>query len=234
MYFEVEKKIFELFPGMRIVAIVADGISEIANEKIIREVLNRAWQSAGEAAKEYGNPQSHPYIKAWGERMKAVGVSRKKFPSSVEALVRRAGRGGDPVSISPIVDFYNSISLKYLVPAGGFDIDELRDDLLLRLSKKGDTFHALDSTEKTEVFEGEVSYADGNVIITRHFVWKQSRHAILTPKSRKILFVSEILGELPPETAQNVGDAITKGLSDYFNIKAKAEILDLNKRIIEI
>ena len=54
--------------------------------------------------------------------MKAVGVSRKKSPSSVEALVRRAGKGGEPVSISPVVDFYNAISLKYLVPAGGFDI----------------------------------------------------------------------------------------------------------------
>lgn len=230
MRFEVDKNIFDSFPGMRIVTVVAQDIPASVDEGKIQEALKEAWKSAGEACLEYGNAQSHPFIKPWGERMKAVGVPRKKFPSSIEALVRRAGKGGDPVSIIPVVDFYNSISLKYLVPAGGYDIDALRNDMRLRFSEEGDTFHAMDSDEEIPVTEGEVSYADGKVIITRHFIWKQSRHAILTPESRNIFFVSEILGDLPAETAENVCDAIREGLADYFGVETRSDILDENNR----
>lgn len=66
-----------------------------------------------------------------GRSLKVIGVSSKKFPSSIEPLVRRAGKGGEPVSINPLVDFYNSISLEYLVIVEGFDLDQLDNGLEL-------------------------------------------------------------------------------------------------------
>ena len=158
--------------------------------------------------------------------MRAVGASRKEFPSSVEALARRAGKGGAPIRINPLVDFYNAVSLRYLVPAGGFALDALEQDLLLRFSRPGDTFTALDSDETLAVPGGEVSYADGSQIITRHFVWKQSRHAILTPESKNVFFVSEILGELPADLAAEVSKAFQDGLARYFEVCAQTAILD--------
>lgn len=234
MRFEIEKSIFEHFPGMRIVTMVARNMQPTADIEKISDDLYDAWQLAAAASLEYGNAQSHPKIVPWGERMKAVGVPRKKFPSSIEALVRRAGKSSTPVSISPLVDFYNSISLRHLVPAGGYDIDALENDLQLRFSRKGDRFLALDSDEAVMLPEGEISYADGSEIITRHFVWKQSRHAILTPESKTVIFVSEILGELPEETAGQVANAFSKGLTEFFGIDPPVYILDIDKNSIEI
>ena len=143
MRFEIEKSIFSYFPGMKIIAVVARDIQPLENTATIKATLDDAWQRAATASIEYENPQSHPFIKPWGEYMKVVGAPRKQFPNSIEAMVRQAGKGNAPISINPLVDFYNAISLKYLVPAGGFDIDALNNNLRLRFSQQGDTFLAL-------------------------------------------------------------------------------------------
>ena len=234
MRFEIEKNIFEHFPGMKIVAVVAKDMQPTEHAAKITAALAEAWQIGAAAATAYENPQSHPSIQPWGERMKALHAPRKQFPSSIEALVRRAGKSDMPVSINPLVDFYNAVSLKYLVPAGGFDLDALDNDLQLRFSQQGDTFLALDSEEEITVPKGEVSYACGTIIITRHFVWKQAKHAILMPGSKNVIFVSEVLGELPPPTAADVGAALVAGLKQYFGIETAAHILDVNHNSMEL
>ena len=233
MKLNIDKTIFELFPGMKIVTAVANGLGT-ANVNAIADELDTAWQNAAREAVKYENPQSHPNIAPWGERMKAAGAPRKKFPSSIEALTRRAGKGGEPVRIGPLVDFYNAISLRYLVPAGGFDIDDLRYGLELRLSRDGDTFKGLDDDEVINLPAGEVSYADGKDIVTRHFVWKQSRRAMITPESKNIFFISEVLGELPFDLVEDVHRAFVEGIKRHFNVEARMNILDSQNLEIDL
>lgn len=228
MQFIIDKSIFEHFVGMKIVVATVKGLGATPKSQAIDEQLNKGWQIAREAATAYGNPQSHPFVKVWGEAMRGVGVSRKKFPSSIEALVRRAGKSESPFKINPLVDFYNGISMGNLVPAGGFDLDALNHNLELRFSREGDTFLALDSDEAITLPEGEVCYADGSEIITRHFVWKQSKHAILKPDSENIVLVSEILGGLPQEVVTKVEEEFFEGLKDYFGVEPTITTLDGN------
>lgn len=228
--FIISQEIFEAFPGLRVVTVVAGGIGVPVEPEGIGAFLQESWKTASEAATAYGNPQSHPYIKAWVDGLKAIGVSRKKFPSSIEAMVRRAGKSETPFHISPVVDFYNAVSLGNIVPAGGFDIDQVRENIELRFSREGDTFQALDSETAEMIPPGEASYADGNTIITRHFVWKQSQHTLLTADSRNILFVSEILSQIPDAAAEKVTDDFVSGLHRYFGIEAEAVILNEDHR----
>lgn len=227
MEFCVDSEIFKLFPGIRFVCVIAKGIdSGKINKEAIKHMLHEGWSVAGKASVQYGNPQSHPNIKPWVARLKAIGVSRKKFPNSIESMVRRAGKGGEPFHIIPLVDFYNAIALSHIVPAGGFDIDQMKEGLSLRLSREGDTFMALDGQEEEHIPAGEVSYADGNQIVTRQFVWKQAKHLLLNEKTKNVFFVSEILGDLPYETADNVAKALVNGLWKCFGISTTAHILD--------
>lgn len=228
--FIISQEIFDAFPGLRVVAVTADSVGEPVDPDGIGAFLQESWKNAAEAAVAYGNPQSYPNIKAWVDGMKAVGVSRKKFPSSIESMVRRAGKSDTPFRISPVVDFYNAVSLGNIVPAGGFDTGQVRENIELRFSTDGDTFQALDSEAAEAILPGEVSYADGNTVITRHFVWKQSRHTLLAENSSNILFVSEILGQLPAETAEKVADDFVSGLKRYFGVAAEAVILDAECR----
>jgi DNA/RNA-binding domain of Phe-tRNA-synthetase-like protein len=234
MKFAVEPDIFDLFSGMRIVTVYVEGIGGPTDEDGITALLEESWKTAGEAASAYGNPQSHPNIVPWVTHMKEAGAPRKKFPSSIEAMVRRAGKGGEPFRISPVVDFYNAVSLKNIIPAGGYDTDQLEDALVLRKSVEGDTFTALDSDETIEIPAGEVSYADGHKIITRHFLWRQSRHMLITPETKNIFFVSEIPGELPDEVVETVADDLVSGLKKYFGKDAASSIVDADHLETEI
>jgi DNA/RNA-binding domain of Phe-tRNA-synthetase-like protein len=236
MRFVIESEIFTKFPGMKIVTAIVNSVHPITSDTQteLDAYATAAWQSAGQEVVKHGNAQSHPKIKPWGERMREVGVPRKHFPSSIEALARRAGKGDQRIKINPLVDFYNAISTKHIVPAGGFDIDSLQNDLCLRFSRQGDMFTALDSDEATAIPAGEVSYADGSEIITRHFVWKQSRHALITAESKNVIFVSEILGELSTDLVKEVCDAFQNGLAQYFALEARIAIMDEKNPSIEL
>lgn len=226
MIFRIAPEIFDVFPGMNIVTLIARGVDNQTLRQLIVDELHAAWQYAGKQASAYGNAQSHPHIAPWGEQMKKVGANRKQFPSSIEAMVRRAGKGGSPMSINPLVDFYNAVSLNHLVPAGGFDIDVLGESMELRFSQEGDRFHAFDSTEEISVEAGEVSYTAGSDVLTRHFVWRQSDRGLIQPDTASIILVSEILGELSPDLPAIILQAFLEGMASHFGVQAAGKILN--------
>ena len=213
MRFVVEPEIFELYPGLRLPVAVAERVEAAADSTGVEKLWRQAWEEAGQSALTYGNAQSHPRIAAWRDAMVAMGISGRKFPSSVESLLRRAFKGGEPPSINPLVDFYNSISLRHVVPAGGFDLEQLDDALELRFTREGDTFRPLDSTSAERVEPGEVAYASGNDVLTRHFVWKQSHKGLLGESTRSVFLVCEVLGEVE-ESADGVTQAVLEDLSE--------------------
>lgn len=234
MNFTIAEEIFTCFPDMKLAVVVARDVNNQFSSSEIQTELKQSWISAGKAAEEYGNPQSHPKIKPWVEHFKALGVSRKEFPSSIESLVRRAGKGGAPVSINPMVDFYNSVSLKYLVPAGGFDLDQLDTGLELRLSRAGDEFQALDNPSISLIPEGEISYADGSRILTRHFLWRQSKVGLILPTSKNVLLVSEIPGELEKSISEDVLAVLAEGIQKHFQVTPSSYIMNANNLTVTI
>lgn len=214
MYFTVEPEIFVRFPGMSIPVVVARGIDNAVSRPGVGALWRAAWRGAV-AGERFGNAQSHPRIVPWRERFRAQGVSGKEFPSSAEALLRRALKGGEPFAINPLVDFYNAVSLRHVCPAGGFDLDAIAG-LQLRLTRAGDTFHGLDADIALPLPPGEVAYTDGATVLARHFVWRQAREALVTPATRSVILLSEVLGEVGPDVAAAVLGDLRDGLRDHF------------------
>ncbi len=233
MQSKVDPKMFEMFPGLRLAGAVATDVDCGHEHPDLPKAWQQAWTSALDARK-YGDRQSHPRIKPWRDAWKRIGVSSKKFPCSIEALLKRALKGGDPFSINPIVDFYNTISLKHVAPAGAFDLTATPQGIALRLTRPGDTFQALDQESPEPMPEGETAYATGNTILTRHFVWKQSREALVHPTTRDVFLVSEILGDLPDDVAPTVQTDFEDGLQAYFGVKSKGFILDSDNPAVAI
>lgn len=231
MQFVIEPALFERFPGMTIAVAVARGIDNGREQPAIAARWQEGWAAASAAA-SYGNAQSHPRVRPWRERFGVMGVSGKEFPSSAEALLRRALKGGTPFSIHPLVDWYNTISLRHFVPAGAFDLAEIAGPLELRLSRAGDMFWSLDADEAVAVPPGEVSYADGQTILTRQFVWRQARTGLVTPTTREVFLVSEVLGEVGREVAEAVAGDFRAGLREYFGVGCETFLLDAEARTI--
>ncbi|MCG8435092.1 MAG: hypothetical protein MJA83_13780 [Gammaproteobacteria bacterium] len=234
MKFLIEPSVFTAFPGMRVITVQANAIDNSADVTGVNQYWAEVWASA-QALRQYGNAQSHPHIQPWRRRMLDLGVSGKRFPTSIEALLRRALKGGAPFTINPVVDFYNAVSLKYVVPAGAFDVADLKEDLILRYTRKGDTFYALDGDAPVDVPENEIAYTSGNAVITRHVVWRQARNALVKKTTRSCIFVSEILGELPHELlVVDVQTALERGMRKYFGVATTSALLSEQAPEVEL
>ncbi len=229
MRFSVTPELFAAFPNMQIIAVLAVGVENSTARPGLTNEWQNVWEKAA-AAQAYGNSQSHPRVSPWRSAFQRLRFSGKKFPSSIEALLRRALKGGSPFSINPMVDFYNTVSLKHVVPAGGFDVAALGEHLELRLTVDGDHFQALDDQQQSDVPAGEVAYASGNAVLTRHFVWRQARRGLITNGTEAALLVSEVLGEIGEEVVSAVQAEILSGLELYFGVRGQARRLDSTSR----
>lgn len=233
MRFSIAPDVFTRFPGLMIAVAVAHDLDNAHPPPSVEAAWRAAWDEAGRAAAPYGNAQSHPRVRPWRDRFTAMGVSGKQFPSSIEALLRRALKGGEPFTINPLVDFYNAVSLRHCVPAGAFDLGDVCDPIELRLTRAGDEFIALDAEAAEAVPPGEVAYADSATILTRHFVWRQARAALITSTSRAVFLVSEILGEVGPPVAEAVVSDFQTGLREHFGVPSTGFLLSEQHTHIE-
>lgn len=222
----IHEEVLDRFPGLRVVAAFADGVDNAQGRPELTESWRRAWREAGELRERYENAQSHPSVAAWRQRFTDMGVSPRKFPSSIEAMLRRAMKGGKPVEINPLVDFIHSVSMRHVVPVGGFDLQGLGDELELRLTREGDTFLALDADDSEEVSPGEVAYAHGSTVLTRHFVWRQAKDGLVSPQTRRALLVSEVLGEQEDGIVDALAGEFREGLEWHFDIAPSVFVAD--------
>ena len=195
--FQVEDKIFQVLPNLKVLVAIIPGIkSQNVQAAKCSELLDEAWRRVPLETSPFPNVQSHPRIALWRQAYLNLKISVKKFTSSIENLAKRAAKpDSKPLHINPLVDFYNALSLKFMVPFGGFDMDttQVCKNLQLRFTKGGDKFTALDSEEAIELQEGEAVYAYENIVVTRHINWKQSKEGLIEANSSNIILMAELL-----------------------------------------
>jgi DNA/RNA-binding domain of Phe-tRNA-synthetase-like protein len=226
MYLHIEPELFERFPRMRVVVAVAQGIDNQRDRPELTTRWHMTWTHAASQASGYGNAQSHPHVRAFREQFRAMGISSKKFPSAIEALLLRVLKEDKPFHINALVDFYHTVSLQYVVPVGGFDLNALYAPLEARLTRDGDLFQALDDDLPQSLPPGEVAYASGQTILTRHLMWPQARTGLLTHATHSAVLVAEVPGDVGEEIAEAVQTALRTGLQTYFEVPATTFILD--------
>jgi DNA/RNA-binding domain of Phe-tRNA-synthetase-like protein len=227
MDFSVEPDVFARLPGMRLAVVVARDIDNRRERPEVAAAWTEAWAAAASVVAPYGNAQSHPRVLAWRQRFQAIGVSMRHFPTSIEALLRRAMKGGAPFRINPLVDFYNGVSLRHAVPIGGFDLDRVGGGpLVVRLTRDGDTFAALDGKGPAAVPTGEVAYATGATILTRQLMWRQASDGLIHPETRSVFLVSESLPESGPSIAEVILDELVAGLRRSFEATVRGFVVD--------
>ena len=139
MYFLIQKELFDILPDVTIGMVVAMGVDNSHSSNEIDDLLS---QSIKEMTKNFvfEKAQEHPRIKPWRIAFSKLGISGSKFPSSIESMARRILKGDPFPRINPLVDLYNSISLRYLVPMGGHDLDTIEGNISLRFAEGWEPF----------------------------------------------------------------------------------------------
>lgn len=109
----------------------------------------------------------NPKIDAWRRAYSSFGAKPKKYKCSVENLYRMILDGIELKHINKIVDLYNYISIKHMIPAGGDDMDKVEGDITLRKAWGNEIFVQLNSCDIKNPKSGEVIYADDKDVLCR-------------------------------------------------------------------
>jgi DNA/RNA-binding domain of Phe-tRNA-synthetase-like protein len=141
-------------------------------------------------AATYGgiDPKRIDEIAVWRDAFATCGWTPSKYPSSIEALLKRVSRGQPLPRVSPIVDLSNACSLTHRVPIGSHDILALRGTLTVRPSEPGDTFVPMGESPPETPDVGEIVYVAGHSVRTRRWVWRQGRDALISPTTTDVFF----------------------------------------------
>jgi len=187
---EVTGEVAQAFPGLRITAVV---VSEFDGRRPWPEVDAQLTALEASAARESGgDPEDDPHIAAWHTAYRAFGTNPRRQRPSVSALRRRLSRSGQLPRINPAVDAYNLVSASYGVPAGAFDLDRVRGDIVIRLADGSESFTPLGEPGTVEhPHPGEVIYTDAAGVLTRHWNHRDAERTKVTRRSMHILFLLE-------------------------------------------
>lgn len=183
------------FPAVRISLIEAHGLRNDASwphvdAAIVR--LENALATDGFAAPT----EDEVAISSWFGAYRSFGTNPRRFKPSVYALLRRLDKSRRLPRITSAVDAYNLVSVTHRVPAGAFDVDKLTGDVEIRFARPADAFTPLGEPEVEEVpNDGEVVYASGSEVLTRHWNFRDSDRTKLDQHSRSAVYMLEAVSQ---------------------------------------
>ena len=225
MRFSIQRELFDLLPDLTIGMVVAKGVD---NTRLSEEIDHLLTQVTEEMKKSFAadKAQDHPRIKPWRNAFSTLGISGSKFPSSIESMVRRILKGDPFPRINPLVDLYNSVSLKYLVPMGGHNLDTLEGDIHLRFAEGWEPFIPMGGGESVVVPKGELVYRDDREVLTRNWVWRQCEKDKVDGKTRNIFIPIDVLGEVGRGCAVEIIEDLSRMIPSYLGGTVLSEMLD--------
>lgn len=230
--FVIEEDFWSLFPNAKIGVIVCNGIDNtIKDEEKYEKMLT---DSENEAAKHLQNDDfsSNEAIKVWREAFQKFKTKRGAR-SSIEALLKRVKNGNHLGTINPLVDIYNSISLKYGMPCGGEDIDKFVGDIRLTKAIGTEDFITLGSDESAPPYEGEIVYKDDAGAICRCFNWRESVRTMLTEETNHAFLCMELVDENRADEFTHALEELKELVKDNLGGTCEMSILNIdNKEVV--
>jgi DNA/RNA-binding domain of Phe-tRNA-synthetase-like protein len=226
MVLRITAELLEKFPETRLGIVIAHGIN---NQGQHNEVLEMLRLEQINLSKRLGATPitEHPHIAPWREAYRAFGAKPKDHPSSIENLLRRVSKGHTLPHINTIVDVYNSVSLRHLVPVGGEDLDTLQGDVLLTIAGDNEApVTLLGEKEARSPYPGEVIYKDDLGTICRRWNWKEADRSKLTEATKNLFLVTETLPPIPKEVLEQATNDLATLVRTYCGGEVNYVFLD--------
>ncbi|MGU8430640.1 B3/B4 domain-containing protein [Clostridium perfringens] len=227
--FIIEDDFWELFPNAKIGIITCNGIDNtIKDENQYKDMIS---QGEKEALNHLPNEEfsSNEVIKVWRDAFKKF-KTKKGARSSIEALLKRVSTGKGLGTINPLVDIYNSISLKYAMPCGGEDMDKFIGDIRLTKATGDESFITLGSDKSEPPYEGEIVYKDDEGAICRCWNWRESVRTMLTEDTKNAFLCIELVDEKREKDFENALKELSQLVEKNLGGKYEISILHINNK----
>jgi DNA/RNA-binding domain of Phe-tRNA-synthetase-like protein len=200
----VDDAVRELCPGFATLVLAAEGLTNGPSDEVSTGWLDAAAEHAAGAADD-------PHVAAWREAYRGFGAKPKRTRPSVDALLRRAD---SLPAINRVVDAYNAVSVEYVLPIGGEDLDAYRGAARLVRAVGDEPFDT--TADGTAVVDhpdpGEVIWRDDVGVTCRRWNWRQCTRTGITESTKNALFILERLEPYPLERLGEAADELTARL----------------------
>lgn len=203
----INQAIIDTFPGFTSYILYVTHIVNNQEQPVALDYLRQAERILRDS-------QSAPLaetevVKHWRNAYKVFGAKPRDGVCAYEALAKRVLNGDELPDINPVVNIYNAISLKYQLPVGGEDWDNIHSDLELCFSNGAEPFitgtghNAIASTPR----KGEVIWKDSSGVTCRRWNWRQCTRTQITPETKAAYFV---LDALPIQDCKVLNEAVNE------------------------
>jgi DNA/RNA-binding domain of Phe-tRNA-synthetase-like protein len=189
----VDSRVAEAWPQYRATVLVAEGVGNGPSDDRSEQLLAEAEEAVRGSGLE--RAAADPRIAAWRAVFSEFGSKPSKYPSSAESLLARVLKGDRLPRINALVDTYNAVSLRHVIPVGGEDLDAVEGDL--RLTREED---------------GEVVWRDDAGVTCRRWNWRQGERTRLTETTTRAFFVFDALAPQSADepVAELIGQLIAR------------------------
>ncbi len=222
--FRLEPDFLVLFPEATIAtALVRDIDNSIDDPEIwpmLEMEIDRVVASLGD-----GEISQHPAVAPWRAAFAHFGVKPSKYRSSIESMLRSA-QSGRLRSINPLVDLYNTISLRHLLPVGGEDLAKIRGDVRLTRAVGDEFFVPLGADNSEPPPAGAVIYKDDDGVICSCWNWREAERTMLTTSTTDAVLVIESVPPLDPGAARIAIDDLAALVVRHLGGTATVSLLD--------
>ncbi|MCS7233918.1 MAG: phenylalanine--tRNA ligase beta subunit-related protein [Synergistetes bacterium] len=224
----IDPKIFGVFPdfkrGVVLVDFMENGLWHSEIELLLREALE---------LRRDGNWIEHDYVRAWDEAYKKFGSNPNRYPPSIKSLLKRIQKGGDIPFVNSVVALFNYISLKYLIPCGGDDVDKIKGNLRLSFAEGKEKFVPIGGGKEENPEPGEVIYFDDDslYVMCRRWNWRNGDFSKITGETKRVVINLDGIGLTPEEVIVKARDELAELLQKYCSAKVRVCLLNKERNV---
>jgi len=227
----IEKDLFSKYPDFKRGLIIIKGIQNSSFNERISKLLEEQIEIV-----KGNNLIEHEFVKAWDEIHRGFGSNPNKFPPSIKSLLKRVEKGDKIPFINCVVALFNFISLKYLIPCGGDDIEKVEGNLRLGFASGEETFTPIGGKEQDNPVPGEIIYYDDftKKVMCRKWNWRNGDFSKIEEKSTKIVINVDGAGVVPESIVIQARDELANLLIEECCAKVSKSLLNKERNEIEI
>lgn len=236
MRFCIEPEIFRMFPEFCRGVVIASGVDNSRPcpelEALLREQEEKMRLDLSM------DLATHPRLSVWKDSYRRFGSNPNKFTPSILFLAKQVKSAKTIRSISPAVDAFNCISLKYVIPCGGDDMDSVEGDLTLGCADSDETFAPIFKPEEIEHPDrGEVIYVNRRTkrVLCRRWNWRNADFSKILPGTRNLAInVDGMQPEISRQEIEGAADELKRLLLRFCGGSISIHYLDAQNPEAEV
>lgn len=232
MKYTISKEIFINNPGYVRGIVRLKNTDNHGTDEQLYKMLESAEQDAM-VRFEPDNLRNISYVANWREAFVRFGCNPNKYPPSIESLLKRVLKGNKLPYINKLVAIFNYISLKYVLPCGGDDLDRVSGNLFLTYAKGDEVYVPLNETSPSPVVPGEIIYRDDERVLCSKWVWRQGDSTKITQDSKNVIINIDGMPPVNAETVRMAMDEMSELIRVHCGGVAVLSVIDEEDNVFE-